>query len=299
MAAKQIQWFPGHMAKTRRMIGECLPLVDAVIEIADSRIPLSSRNPDTGTICSGKPILIVLSKASLADPTVSAGWKKYFEGICGGCVVADFISGEGMNEILPRIRAMCSHVSEKNSKRGVYGKALRAMVVGIPNVGKSSFINRMAGAKKARTEDRPGVTVDKQWVKTDSSLELLDTPGVLWHKFDDRTTAENLALTGAIKDDILDVEELGAILCSRLSANEKEAFCNRYKLSLQQAENADGPELLELVGRKRGFLLKGGDIDTERTAIMLLDEFRGGKIGRISLERPPQSHAASLDKTQA
>lgn len=286
MPSKIIQWFPGHMAKTRRMMAECLPLVDCVIEILDARIPRSSQNPEIDKICQDKPRLVLLSKSTLANPTVTSQWKQYFEQKEHGCIICDFVTGAGMNEIVPELQRLCAKTLEKWADKGMHGKALRAMVVGIPNVGKSSFINKITGAKKARVEDRPGVTVDKQWVKTPYRLELLDMPGVLWPKFEDRYVAENLAMTGAIKDQILDVEELAMALCSRLTATDPDAFFARYNLPDELREGADGYDLLEAVGRKRGFLVRGGEVNLERTALMLLDELRSGKIGRISLEKP-------------
>lgn len=290
MPSNVIQWFPGHMAKTRRLMAECLPLVDAVIEILDSRIPRSSQNPEIDKICAGKPRLILLSKATLANPNITAEWKNAFRQRDKGCIVADFVTGAGMNEVVPELQKLCAATLERYAARGMNGKALRAMVVGIPNVGKSSFINKITGAKKARVEDRPGVTLTKQWVKTPYRLELLDMPGVLWPKFEDKIVAENLALTGAIKDQILDVEELASVLCSRLFAIEQDAFFARYSLPEELRESTPkGYELLEAVGRKRGFLLRGGEVNTERTSLMLLDELRSGKIGRISLERPAKN----------
>ncbi len=289
MPSKEIQWFPGHMAKTRRIMAECLPLVDAVIEILDARIPRSSQNPEIDRICAGKTRLILLSKATLADPAVTSEWKAYFLKNQKGCLVTDFITGAGLREVVPELEKLCAATRERYEKKGMTGKALRAMVVGIPNVGKSSFINKITGAKKAKVEDRPGVTLEKQWVKTPYRLELLDMPGVLWPKFDDRTVAENLALTGAIKDQILNVEDLAAALCSRLAAVEPAAFFARYSLSDELRDACRGYELLEAVGRRRGYLLKGGEVDTERTARMLLDELRSGRIGRISLERPKRA----------
>lgn len=286
MPSNTIQWFPGHMAKTRRLITECLPLVDIVIEILDARIPMSSRNPEINRICENKPRLVILSKASLADPSVTDRWRAYFKEN-GGCIVADFVSGAGMNQIAPAIREILAEKIAKNESKGMSGKAVRAMVVGIPNVGKSSFINRFSGTKKARVEDRPGVTVDKQWVKCPGGIELLDMPGVLWPKFEDETVGENLAMTGAIKDAVVEIESLTISLCGRLRKCAPELFCARYKIkSIHDIEDLTDFELFELVGRKRGFLISGGEIDYERTANILLDEFRGGKIGRISLEIP-------------
>lgn len=297
MPSKPIQWFPGHMAKTRRMMAECLPLVDAVIEILDARIPRSSQNPEIDKICGDKPRLVLLSKSTLANPTVTSQWKQYFEQKERGCIICDFVTGAGMNEIVPELQRLCAATLERYAAKGMHGKALRAMVVGIPNVGKSSFINKITGAKKARVEDRPGVTVDKQWVKTPYRLELLDMPGVLWPKFEERFVAENLAMTGAIKDHILDVEELATALCSRLASIDPDSFFARYNLS-NDLKDADGYELLEAVGRKRGFLIKGGEVNTERTALMLLDELRSGKIGRISLERPYRQKAPLPEETE-
>lgn len=298
MPSKVIQWFPGHMAKTRRMMAECLPLVDAVIEILDARIPRSSQNPEIDKICADKPRLVILSKSTLANPDITAEWKRYFREHEKGCIVCDFVTGQGMNEIIPELQRICAKTLEKYDAKGMHGKALRAMVVGIPNVGKSSFINKITGAKKAKVEDRPGVTVDKQWVKTPYRLELLDMPGVLWPKFEDHVVAENLALTGAIKDNILDVEELACVLCSRLASIDPDSFFARYSLPEELREEASGYDLLEAVGRKRGFLVKGGEVNTERTALMLLDELRGCKIGRISLERPRRNPAIAQESQE-
>lgn len=291
MSSSTIQWFPGHMAKTRRMMAECLPLVDAVIEILDARIPRSSRNPEIDKLCGTKPRLVILSKATLADPSVTALWKNHYTAQGKGCIVADFVTGQGMNEVMPELRRLCADTLARYEAKGMTGKALRAMVVGIPNVGKSSFINKITGAKKAKVEDRPGVTLTKQWVKTADRLELLDMPGVLWPKFEEKTVAENLAMTGAIRDQILDVEELACVLCKRLADNAPAAFFARYPLEDSLREEATGYELLEAVGRKRGCLLRGGEVNTERTAALLLDELRSGKIGRISLEKPPKKPA--------
>ena len=286
MPSNTIQWFPGHMAKTRRLINECLPLVDIVIEILDARIPLSSQNPEINKICENKPRLVILSKASLADPTANDKWRAFFKRY-GGCIVADFVSGAGMDKIGPAIREILAEKIAKNESKGMSGKAIRAMVVGIPNVGKSSFINRFSGTKKAKVEDRPGVTVNKQWVKGQGGIELLDMPGVLWPKFEDETVGENLAMTGAIKDAVVEIESLAIALCSRLKKCAPELFCARYKLGSPDAiSDLSDFELFELIGKKRGFLISGGEIDYERTAKILLDEFRGAKIGRISLEIP-------------
>ena len=288
MPSNIIQWFPGHMAKTKRLITECLPLVDIVIEILDARIPLSSQNPDINKICASKTRLVILSKSTLADPSANDKWRAYFKRY-GGCIVADFVTGAGMNQIEPAIREILSEKIAKNESKGMAGKAIRAMVVGIPNVGKSSFINRFSGTKKAKVEDRPGVTVNKQWVKGQGGVELLDMPGVLWPKFEDERVGENLAMTGAIKDAVINTDELAIALCSRLRVTAPEMLCARYKLGTPEAiSELTDFELFELIGRKRGFLISGGEIDYERTSKILLDEFRAAKIGRISLELPEQ-----------
>lgn len=282
MPSQVIQWFPGHMAKTRRLIKENLKYTDIVIELLDARIPLSSRNPEIKTLIGEKPILTLLNKSSLADPAVTLKWKKYF----GSTIDVDCVTGSGIKDISPAIREILKEKIERYKSRGMAGKQIRAMIVGIPNVGKSSLVNRLSKSKRAKVEDRPGVTLNKQWITTDAGFELLDMPGVLWPKFEDRTTGENLALTGAIKDVILDTEELGAILCERLCKLYPGLFIERYKLTSEAIEGKKGYEILEAVGRRRGHLVSGGEIDTERTSLMLLDEFRGCKIGRISLEAP-------------
>jgi len=276
------------MAKTRRMIGEYLPKVDIVLELLDARIPRSSENPEIAKLVGSKPVVTLLTKASLADPNVTARWRDFYTSQGLGCAFVDCITGEGFAGIVPEIRRVLSDKVEKYESRGMSGKALRAMVLGIPNVGKSSLINRMAGAKKARVEDRPGVTLAGQWVKTSSGVELLDMPGVLWPKFDDKIVGENLAMTGAIKDTILDIEELAVKLCARLRKFYPNNLCERYKLGgAEDIAGLEDWELFELIGRKRGFLISGGEVSYERTAVMLLDEFRAGRIGRITLEIPP------------
>lgn len=287
MPSQTIQWFPGHMAKTRRMIRENLPSVDIVIEILDARIPLSSANPEVSSLVGSKPLLSVLNKASLADGSITSAWKNEFNRTGRSCIFTDCISGYGMSELKNAVAETLSAKTEKYENRGMAGRTLKAMVIGIPNVGKSSFINRLAGTKKAKTEDRPGVTLEKQWVQTSFGLDLLDMPGVLWPKFDDQTTGENLAVTGAIKDDILDTEHIAVILCRRLRKLYPGLLAERYKLGVETSFSAlEDRELFELIGRKRGYLISGGEVDHRRTSVMLLDEFRGGKIGRITLERP-------------
>lgn len=286
MPSDIIQWFPGHMAKTRRMIKENLSQVDVIIEILDARIPGSSKNPESDRLISGKPRLFLFSKSTLADAEASKKWKNYYEKDGSRCIVCDFVSGQGMNEIAPAINKLLADKTARYRERGMIGKSLRAMVIGIPNVGKSSFINKFSGTKKAKVENRPGVTLDKQWVRTPYGIELLDMPGVLWPKFEDRTVGENLAITGAIKDVVLNTDEIAVALCDRLSKNCPALLAARYKLSEGALDGKAPHEIFELIGRKRGFLVSGGEVDTDRTASMLLDEFRSAKIGRITLELP-------------
>ena len=275
-----IQWFPGHMTKTRRMIEANLKLVDAVVEIVDSRIPESSRNPVINELVASKPRIILLNKCDYSDEKITAKWREYYEKQGISVLVCDCRSGKGINKFLPLLKSKLSDLLEKRRAKGMIGKALRIMVVGIPNVGKSSFINRMANAKKVKVEDRPGVTRGKQWVTIDKEVELLDMPGILWPKFDDKSVALKLAFTGAIKDDVTDVEALAAELGAYLAENYPERLMERYKL-----ENLDG-NIVELIAKKRGMMMSGGVPDTERAAITLLDEYRSGKIGRITLEKP-------------
>ena len=285
MQSKNIQWFPGHMAKTRRLITENLKNVDAVIELLDARIPYSSRNPEIVKLCAGKPSIILLNKSSLADPTVTRAWAQKYTNEHTICVETDCVTGMGIAQIAPALRSLCEEKLARYEQKGMMGRSLKAMVVGIPNVGKSSLINRLCGNKKAKVENRPGVTLDKQWVSTNIGILLMDMPGVLWPKFDERSVGENLAITGAIKDDILDVEEIAMMLCSKLRKAYPEALSERYKLGeIPSSEEMDDYDLLCLIGRKRGFLISGGEVNTERTANMLLDEFRAAKIGRISLD---------------
>ncbi len=287
MPSQNIQWFPGHMAKTRRLIIENLKNADAVIEILDARIPYSSRNPEITRICSGKPSVLLLNKASLADPSITAYWSNKYTNNTTLCIETDCISGYGISKIAPALRQLCKEKLARYEEKGMHGRPLKAMVVGIPNVGKSSLINKLCGTKKAKVENRPGVTLDKQWVTTNIGIQLLDMPGVLWPKFEDQLVGENLAITGAIKDDVLDIESIASTLCGRLRQMYPELFMQRYKIDLLPSEDEmSNYELLQLVGRKRGHLISGGDIDTERTANMLIDEFRAAKIGKISLDAP-------------
>lgn len=275
-----IQWFPGHMTKTRRLIEADLKLVDAVAEVVDCRIPESSRNPMINEIVANKPRIIILNKCDQADDNITAEWRSYYEKSGIKTIICDCRSGKGINKFLPVLKSELHELLERRRAKGTVGKALRVMVIGIPNVGKSSFINRMAGSRKTKVEDRPGVTRGKQWVTIDKEVELLDMPGILWPKFDDKQAALKLAFTGAIKDDVTDVESLARELGAILAESYPDRLKERYKL-----DALDG-DLLELIAKKRGMMQSGGVPDTERAAAVLLDEYRGGKIGRISLERP-------------
>ena len=283
MPSEIIQWFPGHMAKTRRLITENLKNVDLVLEILDARIPYSSRNPEITKLTANKPTLLLLNKASLADPAQSKIWQQALASETTAVLLIDCVTGEGMNRIAPTVRTLMAEKLERYEAKGMT-KSLRAMVLGVPNVGKSSLINKICGNKKAKVENRPGVTRDKQWVSTGIGVDLLDMPGILWPKFEERRVGENLALTGAIKDDILDIEGLAVILCNRLRRLYPELLQARYKLDAIPEEMSDY-DLFLAIGRKRGFLVSGGEVSEERTANMLLDEFRASKIGRITLDR--------------
>ena len=277
------------MAKTRRLMQENLKLVDLVIELRDARIPYSSKNPEIEKLVGDKPRLILLNKASLAAPDVSRAWLHAFEAKGEHCLLVDCVTGQGLRDIYPTVCELLADKLARWADKGM-NKKIRAMIVGIPNVGKSSFINRIAGSKKAKVENRPGVTLNKQWVSSDIGLELLDMPGVLWPKFEEKRVGENLALTGAIKDKIMDTEELAMILCDRLRKIAPEAFAARYKLTEADGYDAlDAYDLFELIGRKRGFLMAGGTVNHERTADTLLGEFRSGTIGQISLEEPKKA----------
>lgn len=279
-----IQWYPGHMTKTRRQMEEDLKLVDAVCELVDARIPLSSRNPDIDTLCSSKPRLMILNRIDMADPDVTAKWSEHFRQQGMAVVRTDCKSRKGIDRFVPTVRELLSEKLQRYAAKGYVSKPLKLMIVGIPNVGKSTFINQVAGRKGAKAENRPGVTRGKQWVTVDRGLLLLDTPGILWPKFDDEEVGRRLAYTGAVKDDVLDTETLAANLMALLYRRYPQALCARYKLEPQ--ETADGYALLEQAAKKRGFLLARGELDTERMARILLEEFRGCKIGKFSLETP-------------
>ncbi len=285
MPSENIQWFPGHMAKTRRMISDNLKNVDIVIEILDARIPYSSRNPEIKRLTEGKPTLLLLNKASLADPNQNKRWQKQYTEDNTVCILTDCVTGEGMKSLAPAIREILADKLKRYEEKGMK-RRVRAMVLGIPNVGKSSLINRICGNKKAKVENRPGVTLDKQWVATNIGVDLLDMPGILWPKFEERRVGENLALTGAIRDGVLDIETLATVLCKRLRLLYPDELSARYKLGdMANYKDFTDYELFEAIGRKRGFLISGGKVNTERTAITLLDEFRAAKIGRITLDR--------------
>ena len=287
MQIDNLSWFPGHMTKTKRMISAEIKNMDAVCEIVDARIPLSSRNPDVDELTAGKPRLIVLNRADQADPSATRCWTQYFRAQGYAVLEANAKNGVGTEKFSAAVRELLRDKLAAAAARGQVGKVVRVMVLGVPNVGKSTFINKVAHRKTAKAEDRPGVTRSKQWVPIDRNLELLDTPGILWPKFDDQSVGMNLAYTGAVKDDILDVEELAMNLLDEVRRNYPDLVAQRYKLD---AETLALPpyELLEAIGRKRGLLVRGGEVNTERCAIMLVDEFRACKWGRISLERPPQ-----------
>lgn len=279
-----VQWFPGHMARTRRQIKEYLPLVDAVTELLDARIPQSSRNPELLDLIGNKPRIVLLNKCDLADAQATAGWIRYFESQGAAALAVDCRSGKGLNAYPELVRRVLHATIQRNTDRGMAGKPLRMMVVGIPNTGKSSFINRMAGRNRAKVADKPGVTRQNQWFAIGGGIELLDTPGVLWPKFDDPKVGDRLAFIGSVRDEILDSELMAVRLLEVLQADYPDRITERYGVTPQAQ---DEPwETLEHIGRKRGMLMRGGEIDTSRTANMLLDEYRAGRLGRITLERP-------------
>ena len=292
-----IQWFPGHMTRTKRQMQKLLPLVEGVIELLDARVPLSSRNPDIKELIQNKPEIILLNKADTADPVMTDKWINELRKTASDVIPVDCRSGHGLDKIVPAIRKMLAPLIEKYEQKGMSGRTLHLMVVGIPNVGKSSFINKMAGQSKAKVEDRPGVTREKQWVRISDTIEFLDTPGVLWPKFEDMAVGEKLAFTGAVKDDVVDTELLASRLLLTLRDISPDSLTSHYKIDLATPEEDDameqgltlgcasGYELLCRVGKARNMLIKGGEINTERAALCVLDEFRGGKLGRITLDR--------------
>ena len=279
-----IQWFPGHMTKTQRMMEENIKLIDIVIEIVDARLPLSSRNPKIDEIVGNKPRLLLLNKSDIADSAITSAWEKYFAQKGVPVMVVSSTGNKKLNSVFDKCREILADKIEKQKEKGIMNRAVKVIVVGVPNVGKSSLINKLSGRKSAITGDRPGVTRGKQWIRLDNGIELLDTPGILWPKFDDEEVGKKLAFTGAIRDEIMDVEELACHLLVFLRANYPKSLEMRYKMT--DIEDLQSYEMLELLGRKRGFVISGGEIDTERAAKILLDEFRGAKLGNISLEKP-------------
>ena len=277
-----INWFPGHMAKTRRQIQESLKLVDAVIEMRDARIVKSSANPQIDEICKDKPRIILLNKSDLAEDKITKDWIKKLTTDTVRPLAVNSITGEGLKSIKPILEELLKEKHDRQRKKGLVNIVIRVMVVGIPNVGKSSFINKLAKNNIAKTGDKPGVTKSKQWIKTSLGIELMDTPGVLWPRFEDEAVGLNLAFTGAIKDEIMDIEELALRLVERLQTNNAQRLMERYKLSEIMENPIDN---MDNIGKKRGAVISGGNIDYNRVAVMLLDEFRGGKLGAISLER--------------
>jgi len=279
-----IQWFPGHMAKTRRILTENLKLVDVVIELLDARIPYSSKNPEIDRILQNKPRVVALNKSDLADEKISKEWSSWYNSQGYANIFIDSLKGTGVKELKRKMQELMKDKIERDRQKGRIFRPIRTMIVGIPNVGKSSLINRLAGKSIAVTGDRPGVTRGKQWINVNNEIQLLDTPGILWPKFDDKRVGLNLAITGAIKDDILDIQELASVLLEILSVDYPQYIKERYKLDT--LEGKKGYELLEEAGRKRGCLVSGGQVDLTRISSIILDELRGGKIGRITLEKP-------------
>ena len=283
MEKMNIQWYPGHMTKTRRQIEADLKQVDAVCEIVDARIPMSSRNPDIDAICGSKPRIIVLNRMDLADPNVTQKWKQYFKNKGMAVIATDCKTKRGIADFTPAARLACAEKLERDAKRGM-NRPIRVMVVGIPNVGKSTLINQISGRKGAKAENRPGVTRGKQWVTVDAGLQLLDTPGILWPKFEDPEVGMMLAYTGAVKEGVIDLEELACRLMELLHKYYPQTLIDRYKV--EAPAGIPGWELIEMAGRKRGYLVSGGEVNTERMSKVLIDEFRSGKLGKFTLEQP-------------
>lgn len=293
-----IQWYPGHMAKTRRQMLENLKNIDLVCEVVDARIPMVSRNPDMDDIAGSKPRMMILNRTDLADPEQTRRWAAFFRGKGWSVLETDSQHGRGTDKFAAAVREVLADKIAQWNQKGQTGRAVRVMIVGIPNVGKSTFINRILGRKSAKAADKPGVTRGSQWFRVGDGIDLLDTPGILWPKFDDERTGLLLASTGAVKDDILDVETLACKLFEILAARAPETIVARYKLTLPEPdEEVDflGYTLLEQAGKKRGFMMRGGEIDTERMARVFLDEYRGGVLGRITLETPEEYENAGLD----
>ena len=281
-----IQWYPGHMTKAKRMMQENMKLIDLIIEIVDARLPVSSRNPEIDDIVGNKPRLMLLNKADIADSSLNKEWEKYFaqKGITAYAVSST--TGKNFNFVFDKCKELLSGKIEREKQKGIVNRAIKIMICGVPNVGKSSFINKLSGRKSAITGDRPGVTKGKQWIRLKNGFELLDTPGILWPKFDDEAVGLKLAYTGAIKDEIIDTEELACNLLEYLRDNYPEALEKGYKM--EDFSQMKGYELLMYLGKKRGFVISGGEINTERAAGILLDEFRGAVLGNITLEKPSE-----------
>lgn len=280
-----LQWFPGHMAKTRRMMADSLKIVDVAVEILDARIPMSSRNPEIDKILRGKPRVVVLNKSDMADPAATKLWVDYFAKKGIAAIEVSCTTGKGINKLTDYAVSQLKEKIERDSKRGI-SRSIKIMLCGIPNVGKSSFINRVAGKAVTKTGDRPGVTKGKQWLRLASGVEMLDMPGILWPKFESEDVALKLAFTGAIRDEIMDVEELACLLIKFLRERYPKNLCERYKIELN--EEYSDYEVLELIAKSRGFLLKKGELDTLRAANILLDEFRGCRLGNITMETPDE-----------
>lgn len=283
---QNIQWFPGHMTKTKRQIQASLKLVDAVAEIIDARIPVSSRNPDLDSIIQNKPRVVLMNKCDMADPSSTQKWINYFKNNGIVAIPIDCKTGRGINKFVSSVNEVLKEKIEKQKAKGLLNPTVRVMIVGIPNVGKSTFINRISKNRKAKAEDKPGVTRGNQWFTINNGFEVLDTPGVLWPKFEDKIVGERLAFTGAVKDQIMDTELLAMRLLDFLKVEKNPIFVERFKLQDEPIENIESYELLKLIGRKRGMLISGGEIDTERAAIMLLDEYRSAKLGKYTFELP-------------
>lgn len=284
--APSIQWFPGHMAKTRRLMRESLRLVDIVVEVIDARIPISSRNPELPGLVGQKPRVVLLNKCDAADDAITRDWCSYYKEQGVVAIPTDCRSGKGIRQFVPAVKEILRPQLERRAQKGMQGAPIRMMIVGIPNVGKSSFINRMAGSRRTKVEDRPGVTRGRQWVNLENGIDLLDMPGVLWPKFEDKRVGEYLAFTGAVKDNVVDIELLSMRLLELLNGRYHRLLCDRYKLTDEETAEIEAYDLLKLVARKRGMLQPGGEANTERAAIAVLDEFRSGKIGKITLETP-------------
>ena len=279
-----VQWFPGHMAKTRRLIKESLPFVDLVTEIVDARIPMSSANPELSELIGTKPRIVLLNKCDVADEKATKQWVEYYKTKGIYALPVDCRSGKALNAYLPLVRDILKDKIQRNAEKGMVGKPLRVMVVGIPNTGKSSFINKMAGRNRAKVADKPGVTRSNSWFAVGNGIELLDTPGVLWPKFDDPTVGDRLAFIGSVKDEVLDSETLALKLINVLKTDYAERLSERFKIT--DFADKEDYEILEMIGRKRGMLISGGEIDTERASVILLDEYRAGKLGKLTLEYP-------------